>query len=32
MPPLLTSEYTSFSLDNLGRFLCNTTLEARGQG
>ncbi|MCI0639856.1 MAG: DUF1080 domain-containing protein [Gemmataceae bacterium] len=26
--PLLSSESTSFTLDNMGRFLCNTLLEA----
>src|SRR5215831_18409810 len=26
---LLTSEFTTFSLDNMGRFLCNTLQEAR---
>src|SRR5688572_1269126 len=25
---LLTSEYTSFTLDNMGRYLCNTLQEA----
>ena len=29
MAPPLTSESTSFTLDNLGRFLCNTLQEAR---
>ncbi|MCI0428617.1 MAG: DUF1080 domain-containing protein [Nitrospiraceae bacterium] len=29
MAQLLTSESTSFTLDNMGRFLCNTLLEAR---
>jgi len=29
MAPLLTSEPTSFTLDNMGRFLCNTLQEAR---
>ena len=29
MPPPLNSELTSFSLDNPGRFLCNTLQEAR---
>jgi hypothetical protein len=28
MAPLLTSEPTSFTLDNMGRFLCNTLQEA----
>src|SRR5262245_28496916 len=28
MAPLLASESTSFSLDNIGRFLCNTLQEA----
>jgi choline dehydrogenase-like flavoprotein len=28
MTPLLTSESTSFTLDNMGRFLCNTLQEA----
>lgn len=28
MAPLLTSETTSFTLDNMGRFLCNTLQEA----
>lgn len=28
MAPLLTSESTSFTLDNMGRFLCNTLQEA----
>jgi hypothetical protein len=28
MAPLLASESTSFTLDNLGRFLCNTLPEA----
>lgn len=28
MPNLLTSEPTSFTLDNMGRFLCNTLQEA----
>lgn len=28
MTPLLTSEFTSFTLDNMGRFLCNTLQEA----
>ena len=28
MPQLVTSEFTSFSLDNMGRFLCNTLQEA----
>src|SRR5215212_7617611 len=28
MAPLLSSEPTSFTLDNLGRFLCNTLQEA----
>ncbi len=28
MAPLLTSEFTSFTLDNMGRFLCNTLQEA----
>ncbi len=28
MAPLLTSELTSFTLDNQGRFLCNTLQEA----
>jgi choline dehydrogenase-like flavoprotein len=28
MSPLLTSEPTSFTLDNMGRFLCNTLQEA----
>jgi choline dehydrogenase-like flavoprotein len=28
MAPLLTSEPTSFTLDNMGRFLCNTMQEA----
>src|SRR5712692_1647664 len=26
---LLTSEYTTFTLDNMGRYLCNTLQEAR---
>jgi hypothetical protein len=26
---LLASEFTSFTLDNMGRFLCNTLQEAR---
>src|SRR6266851_1835252 len=29
MPQLVTSESTSFTLDNMGRFLCNTLQEAR---
>lgn len=29
MTPPLTSESTSFTLDNMGRFLCNTLQEAR---
>lgn len=29
MAPLLKSEPTSFTLDNMGRFLCNTLQEAR---
>jgi hypothetical protein len=29
MAQLLTSEPTSFTLDNMGRFLCNTLQEAR---
>ena len=29
MAPPLTSESTSFTLDNMGRFLCNTLQEAR---
>ena len=29
MAPLLTSELTSVTLDNMGRFLCNTLQEAR---
>src|SRR5262245_18131427 len=28
MAPLLSSEFTSFTLDNMGRFLCNTLQEA----
>ena len=28
MAPLLPSESTTFSLDNMGRFLCNTLQEA----
>ena len=28
MAQLLTSEPTSFTLDNMGRFLCNTLQEA----
>ena len=28
MAPLLPSESTSFTLDNMGRFLCNTLAEA----
>src|SRR5262249_1297165 len=28
MPPL-TAEFTTFSLDNLGRFVCNTLQEAK---
>ena len=28
MAPLLGSELTSFTLDNMGRFLCNTLQEA----
>ena len=28
MAPLLASESTSFTLDNMGRFLCNTLQEA----
>src|SRR5262249_45192109 len=28
MAQLLTSEFTSFTLDNMGRFLCNTLQEA----
>ena len=28
MAPLLTSEPTSFTLDTMGRFLCNTLQEA----
>ena len=28
MAPLLASEPTSFTLDNMGRFLCNTLQEA----
>src|SRR5215472_17001587 len=28
MPQLLTSEFTTFSIDNIGRFLCNTLQEA----
>src|SRR5262245_41216541 len=29
MLPLITSELTSFTLDNMGRYLCNTLQEAR---
>jgi hypothetical protein len=29
MAQLLTSEPTSFTLDNMGRFLCNTMQEGR---
>jgi hypothetical protein len=28
MAQLLASEFTSFTLDNMGRFLCNTLQEA----